>query len=80
MNNFDNLLAVGATSRNLGKTEFICRLLERFHKHSIIAIKIKTQYEGDDMFHGKGGRLNEGYIIREENQSRGLDDSKRLLK
>ena len=80
MNNFDNLLAIGATSRSLGKTEFICRLLERFHKQSIIAIKIKTQYEGDDRFHGKGGRLNEGYVLREENQSSGLDDSKRLLK
>ena len=79
MNNFNNLLAVGATNRNLGKTEFICSLLNRFQKYNIIAIKIKTQYKGDERFHGKGERLTEGYIIREEEYTTGIEDSKRFL-
>jgi hypothetical protein len=74
-----NILTVGATNRNLGKTEFICRLLERFHKKKIVAIKIKTLYTGDSHFHGKGTVLKGNYLIREENFEEGLDDSKRFI-
>ncbi len=79
MNQFNNLLAVGATNRNLGKTEFICRLLQRFIEHEIIAIKIKSIYPDDKKFHGKDLDPDTNYLIRKENPVFGLDDSKRFL-
>ena len=77
---FSNLLAVGATNRNLGKTEFICQLIKEFRHESIIALKIKTFYPGDEQSHGKGSGFSGDYLVRKENDKNGLDDSKRFLK
>lgn len=79
MIDFNNLLVVGATNRNLGKTEFISQLLRRFRDKSIIAIKIKTLYPGDRIHHGSGTEFDGNYLIRKENDIDGLDDSKRFL-
>lgn len=79
MIDFKNILAVGATNRNLGKTEFICRLLKRFQDKSIIAIKIKTIYPGDENHHGKGSKFESDFLVRKESKEKGLDDSKRFL-
>ena len=80
MIDFKNLLTVGATNRNLGKTEFICQLIKEFRHKSIIALKIKTFYPGDKQSHGKGSGFSGDYLIRKENDETGLDDSKRFLK
>jgi len=80
MIDFKNLLAVGATNRNLGKTEFICQLIKEFSHESIIALKIKTFYPGDKQSHGKGSGFSGDYLVRKENDKTGLDDSKRFLK
>jgi hypothetical protein len=74
-----NILVVGGTGRNLGKTEFICRLVHRFSKTNITVIKIKTLYQGDERFHGKGYDMEDDYIIRKETGGGGLEDSKRFL-
>ncbi len=76
---FKNLLAIGATNRNLGKTEFICRILERFAKHEIIAIKIKSIYPDDKKFHGKDLDPDNDFLIRKENSVTGLEDSRRFI-
>ena len=73
------ILVVGGTGRNLGKTEFICRLLSRFLYSNITVIKIKTLYHGDENFHGKGYDMKGDYIIREEFDAGGLEDSRRFL-
>lgn len=72
-------LVVGASSRNCGKTTFICELLDRFAAYKPIAVKIKTVYPGDDRWHGKGGKLTSPFIIREETVTTGMEDSVRFL-
>ena len=74
-----NLLVVGASNRNLGKTEFICRLIERFQEFEIVAIKIKSIYPGDKKFHGKDLDPGRDYLLRKEDPEIGLDDSKRFI-
>lgn len=74
-----NIIVVGGTYRNLGKTEFICSLLKRFNEKDIVVMKIKTRYPGDGKFHGRGKRLESGYLIRREDSTEGMEDSKRLL-
>lgn len=74
-----NILVVGGTNRNLGKTEFICGLLRRFSGREIIVIKIKTLYPDDLAHHGRGTSFIGNYVVREESCSGKLEDSKRFL-
>lgn len=72
-------LVVGATSRNCGKTSFICQLVSRFQNSQPIAIKVKTLYPNDQRWHGSGSLLNTPFEIREAGTGRGVVDSERLL-
>lgn len=76
------LLLIGGATRNVGKTTFSCAVIKEFSKtHSIIALKIKTLYEGDDFFHGKDRNpLTGNYRIIEEFDNRGSEDTMRMLK
>ncbi len=78
-NRHENILVIGASSRNLGKTTLICSLLRRFAEFPLTALKIKTMQEGDETFHGKGSTLEGPYLIREETSLNGTEDSVRLL-
>ncbi len=80
MINSPTALVVGATSRNCGKTTFICALTERFRSFLPVAVKVKTIYPGDEHWHGKGRPLEQGFIIREEKLLDGMDDSIRMLR
>lgn len=73
-------LVVGATSRNCGKTSFICQIIDQVREYQPVAIKIKTVYPNDSAWHGKGSTLNTPFVIREETADSGMDDSKRFLK
>ena len=74
-----NALVVGASSRNSGKTTFLCGLLERFKNIAPIAVKVKTVYPKDLKWHGKGGEFLLDYFISKESDTQNLDDSNRLL-
>lgn len=51
---FDNMLMIGATGRNSGKTELASRIISWFSKeYSIVGLKVSTYYDGDSIFHGK---------------------------
>ena len=75
---YSNILVIGATNRNLGKTEFISRLILRFSEEFITAVKIKTLYPGDKKFHGRDTEAETKFLVRKEN-SEGLEDSRRFL-
>ena len=76
------LLLIGGATRNVGKTTFSCAVIENMGKtHTIIALKIKTIYEGDDFFHGKDKNPLKGkYRIIEEFDNKGGEDTMRMLK
>lgn len=76
------ILLIGGATRNVGKTTFSCAVIEEFSKtHSIIALKIKTLYEGDNFFHGKDRNPLKGdYRIIEALDNNGDEDTMRMLK
>ncbi len=77
----NSLLLIGGSSRNVGKTTFVVKLIEKFaREHSIIGLKIKTIYEGDSFFHGKDRTpLDSDYrLIEEFDETSGEDTSKML--
>ena len=78
---YENIILVGGATRNVGKTSFICSLIENISKkHNIIALKIKTLYDGDDFFHGKDmNPLKGNYRIVEETGNKGNEDTERML-
>lgn len=76
------ILLIGGATRNVGKTNFSCAVIEEFSKiYSIIGLKIKTLYEGDNFFHGKDRNPLKGdYRIIEEFDNSGDEDTMRMLK
>ncbi len=82
MNKYKGLLLIGGASRNVGKTTLTCKIINHFSKnHSIVALKIKTIYEGDQFFHGKERNpLNENYKLSEDFDQIGNEDTSKMLK
>lgn len=78
----NNLILIGGGSRNLGKTEFVTQLISKYkNQYEIIAIKIKTIYEGDHFFHGKDHHpLESNFRITEFTESIDQEDTSRMLK
>ncbi len=77
-----NLILVGGGSRNLGKTEFVSQLIaHNKNKFEIIALKVKTIYEGDNFFHGKDLKpLKTDYTIEEFTHATDHEDTSRMLR
>ena len=68
-----NMIMIGATGRNTGKTEMACRLIKKFiSSYTVIALKVTTVKEDDGECHGGDGRsgkyssLNENYLLIED--------------
>jgi len=73
MINADNMILLGATARNTGKTALAVALIEEYSKTSpVVAVKVITVHSHDDVC-PRGGKgcgicsgLQESYEIREE--------------
>ncbi len=78
----NNLLLIGGASRNVGKTTFVVKLIEKFAKeYPIVGLKIKTIYEGDDFFHGKDTKpLKSEYRLVEEFDIDSEEDTSKMLR
>ena len=78
------ILLIGGATRNVGKTTLTCRIIEKFSSNNnIIALKIKTLYEGDSFFHGKDRKPlheNEKFRITEEKDKSGDEDTSKMLR
>ncbi len=73
-----NLLIIAGTGTKSGKTTLACKLIDQFKDHGITAIKITPH------FHETTPGLvplseNNGYAIYEENNSKTLKDTSRML-
>ncbi len=75
-----NLLIVGGTGRNVGKTEFVCRLIRKMaEKRAVYALKVSAVYPDEQLFHGHHGRGAEGVGLYEERDARSGKDTARML-
>lgn len=84
MIDYPGLLLVGGASRNLGKTELVCRILKKFEsKQPLVGLKIKTLRSGEEKYHGKDPFIREagGQIrIVEESNRESDEDTGRMLR
>ena len=83
MKRLTNLLVVGGTGRNIGKTTFVEMLVARFHKETtgLVALKTSMLLPGEEYLHGDHKLIKpDEFELFEENDPKGIKDSQRYLK
>lgn len=75
-----NLLIVGGTGRNVGKTEFVCGIIRKIAAVTdIYALKVSTIFPDERLFHGNhADHEQEGNLYEETRTSSGKDTSRML--
>lgn len=74
------MILVAGTGRNVGKTTFVCRLIEHISSiRPIIAIKVSPHIHDNDVSHCRIIHKTEGVIIAEETSFLNTKDSSRML-
>jgi len=80
MNVYKHLLIVGGTGRNVGKTEFICRLIKKFSTQSpVYAIKVSAIFPNEELFHGTHSVKEPSLLLFEETDTKTEKDTARML-
>jgi len=78
---FLNLFVISGSGRNVGKTTFCCKLIEKFSiENRIIAIKISNHFHKLEDQNIKYYHNTDDYIIAEELNQDGTKDTSRYLK
>ena len=78
---YPNLMIVGGTGRNSGKTSFVCGLIEKFRDDlRIIGLKVSAIYADEGAFHGSHEKFEDKdiQIFRETNAGSRKDTSRML--
>ncbi|SHO46749.1 P-loop NTPase family protein [Desulfopila aestuarii] len=77
-----NLLIVGGTGRNVGKTEFVCRLIAKLSLQTdIYALKVSAIHPDEEIYHGDhGGDCSSLGQLAEESRQVGNKDTIRMLR
>ena len=77
----NHLLIVAGTGRNVGKTEFVCRLISKISTtHEIYALKVSAVYPGEDIYHGNHSEELSDYNLFEEILTDTEKDTSRMLR
>ena len=75
-----NMLIIGGASRDVGKTEFLCRLVRRLGgDRELVTLKISGINPGNDPDHGRHGHPPEKFDLLEETCRDGIKDSSKML-
>src|SRR6056297_165204 len=75
-----NLLIVGGTGRNVGKTEFVCRLIEKISRTEVVyALKVSAIFPDEEIYHGNhDGEESVHHLFEETRMETGKDTSRML--
>jgi len=77
MLNMNNMIMIGAASKNAGKTEFACRLIEKFKdKYAVFGLKISTKHDPAESKHNLSG---DAFLLTEETGEETGKDTSRML-
>ena len=75
-----HLLIVGGTGRNVGKTEFVCRLISRIAvDHRIYALKVSAIFPDEEIYHGSHSTADPVQFLFEETRRETHKDTSRML-
>lgn len=76
-----NVLIVGGSGRNVGKTEFVCRLIEKISATTdIYALKVSAVYPDEHLYHGEHPGEGGGRELFEELRLDSAKDTSRMLR
>lgn len=77
----DQLLIVAGTGRNVGKTEFVCRLIDKISStREIYSLKVSAVYPDEENYHGNHSEdLSKDYLF-EETRRDTVKDTSRMLR
>ncbi len=76
----DNLVIIGGAGRNVGKTEFACRLIEKTARDTeVYGLKVSAIFPEEMLYHGRHGD-EEQYSIFEELHDDTDKDTSRMLR
>lgn len=75
------LILVGGTGRNVGKTEFVCRLIQQTAElYNVYALKVSAIFPDEEVFHGHHGGLLQSQRLFEETRFDTPKDTSRMLR
>jgi len=76
----NQFIIVGGTGRNVGKTEFVCRLIERISQtNEVYALKVSAVFPDEVQFHGDHTMERDKQYLFEETNSNTNKDTARML-
>lgn len=75
-----NVLLVGGVGRNVGKTEFVCRVIGKISQtREVYGLKVSVIYPDERLFHGSHSEeLEQGRLFEETNAETRKDTSRML--
>lgn len=75
-----HLLIVAGTGRNVGKTEFACRLIDKISsKHEIYSLKVSAVYPDEGNYHGNHSEdMSKNHLFEEIHRDTVKDTSRML--
>jgi len=74
----NRIIMIGAASKNAGKTEFACKLIEKFKdKYTVFGLKISTEHDPAESKHNLSG---DAFLLTEETGEEAGKDTTRMLK
>lgn len=81
MKNNKRLLVVGGTGRDVGKTEFVCQLIQKVSvTHQVYALKVSAIFPDEELFHGSHDESESSLHLYEELNPSTTKDTSRMLK
>ena len=80
MEKLQNLLIVGGTGRNVGKTECLCRIIARVGRSTgVYALKVSAVYPDEEIYHGHHV-AEKADVLVEEIRREGHKDTIRMVR
>jgi len=81
MESLHNILVIGGTGRNIGKTELVCQIISMISReHTVFGAKISAIYPDETLFHGAHSTPGSDYSLHEETRRDRSKDSSRMLR
>jgi len=76
-----HLIIIGGTGRNVGKTEFVCRLIAKISAHfHVYGLKVSAMFPDEIFHHGNHDSLPEAPVLFEEKNRNSHKDTSRMLR
>jgi len=75
---FNNILLISGTGRNVGKTFFSCLLIDKFKENNLIGLKISPHFHDIDNEENIFYKTN-NFIILKETKTNGIKDSSKMF-